>query len=130
VGLAVPGVERLALDAGHRSTGDRPCLASCWLPPFLDLEGPAWPTGTTRRFSRDSRSDPQVGNTFRRQMRDMGLQEVLCPPRSPWQRAYVERMIGSIRREWLDHMLVVHETSLRRILRTWITITDRERISP
>ena len=57
--MAVPGVERLALDAGHRSTRDRPCLASCWLPPFLDLEGPAWPTGTTRRFSRDSQSDPQ-----------------------------------------------------------------------
>jgi len=54
-----PGVERLALDAGHRPTRDRPCLASCWLPRFLDLEGPAWPTGTTRRFSRDSRSDPQ-----------------------------------------------------------------------
>ncbi len=40
-------------------TRDRPCLAWCWLPPFLDLEGPAWPTGTTRRISRDSRSDPQ-----------------------------------------------------------------------
>jgi hypothetical protein len=59
VGLAVPGVERLALDAGHRQARNSPCLASCWLPLFLDLEGPAWPTGTTRRFARGSRSNPQ-----------------------------------------------------------------------
>src|ERR1700758_5074505 len=49
----------LALNASHRSTRDRHCLASCRFPPFLDLESPAWPTGTTRRFSRGSRSDPQ-----------------------------------------------------------------------
>jgi len=35
----------------NRSTRYGHCLASCWLSPFLDLEGPAWPTGTTRRFS-------------------------------------------------------------------------------
>ena len=74
--------------------------------------------------------DAIFGNAFRRQVRDMGIQEVLCTPRSPWQRAYVERVIGSIRRECLDHVLVFHETSLHRILCSyWITITDRERIS-
>jgi hypothetical protein len=59
LGLVVSGVERLALSAGHRATRDGHCLASRWLPPFLDLEGPARPTGTTRRLSRGSRSDPQ-----------------------------------------------------------------------
>src|SRR5258705_10350861 len=53
------GWSGLALGAGHRSTRHRPCLASCWLPPVLDWESPAWPTGTARRFSRASRSDPQ-----------------------------------------------------------------------
>src|SRR5579862_1323870 len=50
LGLAVSGVERLELGAGHRSTRDGACLASCELPPFLDLEGAAWPTGTTPLF--------------------------------------------------------------------------------
>ncbi len=43
----------------------------------------------------------------------MQIQEVLAAPRSPWQRAYVERVIGSIRRECLDHMIVWGEDSLR-----------------
>jgi transposase InsO family protein len=46
----------------------------------------------------------------------MKIEEVLSAPRSPWQRAYIERLIGSIRRECLDHMIVCNETSLRRIL--------------
>jgi len=46
----------------------------------------------------------------------MGIKQVLSAPRSPWQRAYVERVIGSIRRECLDHVVVFNESSLRRIL--------------
>ena len=52
------------------------------------------------------RNDPDndaIGDTFRAQVNDMQIQEVLSAPRSPWQRAYVERVIGSIRRECLDH---------------------------
>jgi transposase InsO family protein len=43
-------------------------------------------------------------------------QEVLSAPQSPWQRAYVERLIGSIRRECLDHVIIFSEASLRRML--------------
>ena len=43
----------------------------------------------------------------------MKIQEVLSAPRSPWQRAYVERVIGSIRRECLDHVIVFNEAGLR-----------------
>jgi putative transposase len=71
--------------------------------------------------------DAIFGKAFRRQVRDMGIQEVLCTPRSPWQRAYVERMIGSIRRECLDHVLVFHEMSLRRILRSYLDYYHRSR---
>jgi len=46
----------------------------------------------------------------------MAIQQVLSAPRSPWQRAYVERVIGSIRRECLDHMIIFGERSLRRTL--------------
>jgi putative transposase len=51
-----------------------------------------------------------------RQVREMDIEEVLSTPRSPWQRAYVERVIGSIRRECLDHVIIFHERSLRRTL--------------
>ena len=46
----------------------------------------------------------------------MGIKQVLSAPRSPWQRAYVERLIGSIRRECLDHVIVFGERSLHRTL--------------
>jgi putative transposase len=63
--------------------------------------------------------DAIFGNDFRRQVLDMGIEEVLSTPRSPWQRAYVERVIGSIRRECLDHVIVFHESSLRRTLASY-----------
>jgi hypothetical protein len=50
----------------------------------------------------------------------MGIREVLSAPRSPWQRAYVERVIGSIRRECLDHVIVWDESSLRRIVASYL----------
>ena len=71
--------------------------------------------------------DAVFGHAFRRQVRDMGIQEVLGTPRSPWQRAYVERVIGSIGRECLDHVLVFHETSLRRILRSYLDYYHRSK---
>ena len=49
----------------------------------------------------------------------MGIEEVATAPRSPWQNPYVERLIGSIRRKCLDHVIVWNETSLRRILRSY-----------
>jgi putative transposase len=49
--------------------------------------------------------DAIFGAEFREQVRDMGICEVLSAPRSPWQRAYVERVIGSIRRECLEHVI-------------------------
>ena len=57
----------------------------------------------------------------------MGIREVLSTPRSPWQRAYVERVIGSIRRECLDHRIVFHETWLRRILDSYLDYYHRSR---
>ena len=47
----------------------------------------------------------------------MGIRDHPIAPRSPWQNAYVERLIGSIRRECLDHMIVFGEAHLRRTLR-------------
>jgi transposase InsO family protein len=51
----------------------------------------------------------------------MGIKQVLSAPRSPWQRAYVERLIGTIRRECLDHIMVFGERSLRRALASYVS---------
>jgi transposase InsO family protein len=71
--------------------------------------------------------DKIYGEGFRRQVRDMQMQEVLTAPRSPWQRAYVERLLGSIRRECLDHVMVFSEASLRRILSAYFAYYHRTR---
>jgi putative transposase len=67
------------------------------------------------------------GADFREQVRDMGIREVLSTPRSPWQRAHLERVIGSIRRECLDDVIVFHERSLRRILASYLDYYHRSR---
>jgi putative transposase len=59
--------------------------------------------------------------------RDMKIEEVLSAPRSPWQRAYVERVIGSIRRECLDHVIIFGENSLRRTLSSYFSYYHQTR---
>jgi len=63
--------------------------------------------------------DRIYGDEFCKQVEVLGIKEVLSAPRSPWQRAYVERVIGSIRRECLDHVIIFNEESLRRKLRAY-----------
>jgi hypothetical protein len=65
--------------------------------------------------------DVIYGSDFQRAAQSMGIEEVLTSPRSPWQNPFVERLIGSIRRECLDHVIVCHERSLRRHLRQYLT---------
>jgi transposase InsO family protein len=54
--------------------------------------------------------------SFRQRVRHMGIEEVVIAPRSPWQNPYVERLIGTIRRECLDHVIILHKRHLRRLL--------------
>ena len=55
----------------------------------------------------------------------LGLQEVRTAPRSPWQNAYVERFIGSLRRECLDHVIIFNAAGLRRVLNAYMSTTRR-----
>jgi len=57
----------------------------------------------------------------------MHVQPVRTAPRSPWQNAYIERVIGSIRRECLDHVIVVNEAGLRRVLAAYVAYYLRSR---
>jgi putative transposase len=56
-----------------------------------------------------------------------GMEEVIIAPRSPWQNPYVERLIGSIRRECLDHIIVRNERSLRRTLQSYFAYYQHSR---
>jgi putative transposase len=75
----------------------------------------AFPWDETPRYLLRDR-DSVYGASFRQRVRDMGIEEVVIAPRSPWQNRYVERLIGSIRRDCLDHVIVLHERHKRRLL--------------
>lgn len=63
--------------------------------------------------------DRVYGEDFKKRVQGLGLEEVLTAYRCPWQNPFVERIIGSIRRECLDHVIVLGERHLRRILREY-----------
>jgi transposase InsO family protein len=64
--------------------------------------------------------DAVYGVAFSSRVQSLGIREVKTAPRSPWQNPYVERLIGTLRRECLDHMVVLNETHLRRLLRDYL----------
>jgi hypothetical protein len=75
----------------------------------------AFPWDTAPRYLLRDR-DGMYGSVFRNRVKNMGIREVFIAPRSPWQNPYVERLIGGIRRECLDHVVVLNERHLGRIL--------------
>jgi transposase InsO family protein len=72
----------------------------------------AFPWDTAPRYMLRDR-DGIYGRYFNRRVAGLGVEQVLTAPRSPWQSPYVERVIGSIRRECLDHVIVLDERHLR-----------------
>ena len=79
----------------------------------------AFPDDPNARFLLHDR-DTTFDAAFDRAVGAFGLTAVRTAPRSPWQNPYVERVIGSIRRECLDHVIVFNERHVRRILRTYV----------
>jgi hypothetical protein len=71
--------------------------------------------------------DRIFGKDFVDLVKAMGIQQVLSTPRSPWQRAYLERVIGTIRRECLDHMIIFNERCLYRHLKSFTDYYHRSR---
>jgi putative transposase len=71
--------------------------------------------------------DQVYGEQFRHRVKGMGIEEVLTAPHSPWQNPFAERLIGSIRRECLNHVLVLGETHLRRILARYLEYYHQSR---
>jgi transposase InsO family protein len=80
----------------------------------------AWPHVTAPRFLLRDR-DAIYGPDVRRTAAAVGLEEVLTAPHAPWQTPFVERLIGSVRRECLDHLIVWNERPLLRYLQQYLT---------
>jgi transposase InsO family protein len=78
---------------------------------FPDDSAPRW-------LLRDR--DAIYGDLFRRRVASMGISQVISSPSSPWQNPYAERLIGSIRRECLDHVIVFNQTHLRHTLARYV----------
>ena len=64
--------------------------------------------------------DAIYGESFRRRIKHMGIRDVLIAFRSPWHSSYVEQIVGSIRRECLDHVIVPSQSHLERLLGQYI----------
>jgi putative transposase len=71
--------------------------------------------------------DAIYGDVFARRVEGLGMSEILIALRAPWQNPFAERVIGSIRRECLDHVIVIDERHLRRLLRRYLAYYNATR---
>ena len=78
----------------------------------------AFPWDTAPKYLLRDR-DGIYGAYFRQRLENMGIKEVITAPQSPWQNPFVERLIGSIRRDCLDHVIILNENHLSRILSSY-----------
>lgn len=79
----------------------------------------AFPWDMAPRYLLPDR-DRILGSEFVEQVKALGIEQVSSTPRSPWQRAYIERVMGTTRRECLNHGIVFHQTSLSHHLRHFL----------
>jgi putative transposase len=79
-----------------------------------------FPWETAPRYLLRDR-DGIYGAVFRNRVKNLGIKEVVIARRSPWQNPYAERVIGTLRRELVDHVIVVNERHLRRLLRRFVS---------
>jgi putative transposase len=78
----------------------------------------AFPYESSPRFLLRDR-DKIFGSTFVSRVESMGIEEVVTAPGSPWQNPFCERLIGSVRRDCLDHVIILNERHLLRVLRSY-----------
>ena len=78
----------------------------------------AFPWDTSPKYLLRDR-DGIYGDVFKERIKRMGIEQLLISFRSPWQSPFVERVIGSVRRECLDHMIILNERHLKSILKEY-----------
>jgi len=85
-----------------------------------------FPNDTAPRYLLRDR-DTIYGDAFHRRINCLGFHQVLIAPHAPWQNPFAERVIGSIRRECLDHFIVLNQRHLRRLLRSYLVYYNTAR---
>lgn len=86
----------------------------------------AFPWETAPKFIvRDN--DGAYGHVFRQRLYAMGIRDRPTAPHSPWQNGYAERVIGSIKRECLDHIAIGSASHLRKMLQEYVTYYNNDR---
>jgi transposase InsO family protein len=88
------------------------------------VEACAWLT-PGRFLIRDN--DAIYGETFCRRVANLGLETIRTAPRSPWQNGFAERWIGSLRREYLDHVIAINERQILRLVRKYVDYYHADR---
>jgi len=86
----------------------------------------AFPWDTAPKYLLRDR-DSIYGAYFRQRLENMGIKEVITAPQSPWQNPFIERLIGSIRRDCLDHVIILNENHLSRILSSYFVYYHYDR---
>ena len=86
----------------------------------------AFPWGTAPRYIIRDR-DRTYGRHYRDRLTSMGVQDLPIAPRSPRQNGFVERVIDSLRRECLDHVIIKKENFLRRVLKSYLAYYNQSR---
>ena len=86
----------------------------------------AFPDDTAPRWLVRDR-DAIYSDEFRRPVAGLGINQAVCSPCSPWQNPYAQRLIGSLRRECLDHIIVLGEAHLRRVLARYVFYDQQAR---
>jgi len=86
----------------------------------------AFPWESAPRYLLRDR-DSIYSAAFQSRVKNLGIEEVKIAPRSPWQNPYCERLIGSLRRDVLDHVIVLNERHLQRVLTAYLSYYHRFR---
>jgi putative transposase len=86
----------------------------------------AFPWDTAPRYLLRDR-DSIYGRVFRDRVQHLDIEEVKIAPQSPWQNPYCERVIGNIRRDLLDHVIVLNDQHLMRLLKDYVSYYHRFR---
>jgi Integrase core domain len=94
---------------------------------FAPLTALEWQVHVYGEPSPELSSTCHYCQEFRRRIESLGMKEVISAPQSPWQNAFAERLIGSIRRECLDHVVVLSQRHLRKLLKSYFTYYHRSR---
>jgi putative transposase len=120
--------------AGDREAGDRNQLASSWIRPVLGVQVSATRSAATlggdhrvdrARLIRDR--DGIYGAAFDARVRNLGIEQVRTAPGSPWQNGYAERFVGTLRRELLDHVVVLGERHFLHLVRQHASYYNEDR---